>query len=120
MVLDGITIEGERTHTRNETNATGYLLEKKTDGTVIGELPENGNSECEITFSILRPIGEIVKVHILKDEESKETEKRYSDMLANGQLPMEGDGWIYYETDGELSYSDSLQQTGLIEIADRL
>ena len=72
---------------------SSYLLEKKTDRTVIGELPENGSGECEITFSILRPIGEIVKVHILEDERSKETEKRYSDMLANGQLPMEGDGY---------------------------
>lgn len=119
VVLDGITIGGERTHTRNEMNVTGFLLEKKTDGTVIGELPENGSGECEITFSILRPIGEIVKVHILEDEEIKETEKRYSDILANGQLPMEGDGWIYSETDGEQSYSDSLLQTGLMEIADR-
>ena len=119
VVLDGITIGGERTHTRNEINVTDYLLEKKTDGTVIGELPENGSGECEVTFSILRPIGEIVKVHTPEDEEIKETEKRYSDMLANGQLPMEGDGLIYSETDGEQSYSDSLLQTGLMEIADR-
>ena len=119
VVLDGITIGGERTHTRNEMNVTEYLLEKKTDGTVIGELPENGSGECEITFSILRPIGEIVKVHTPEDEEIKETEKRYSDMLANGQLPMEGDGWIYSRPDEEQSYSDSLLQTGLMEIADR-
>ena len=122
VVLDGITIGGERTHTRNEMNVTEYLLDKKTDSTVIGELPENGSGECEISISVLRPIGEIVEVDEFAGEEDEDIVKRYRDMLANGQLPMEGDGWIYCyngETDGEQSYSDTLLQTGLMEIADR-
>ena len=122
VVLDGITIGGERTHTRNEMNVTEYLLDKKTDSTVIGELPENGSGECEIAISVLRPIGEIVKVDEFAGEEDEDIMKRYRDMLANGQLPMEGDGWIYCyngKTDGEQSYSDTLLQTGLMEIADR-
>ena len=31
VVLDGITIGGERTHTRNEMHVTEYLLDKKTE-----------------------------------------------------------------------------------------
>ena len=42
--------------------------------------------------------------------------------LAAGQLPMEGDGWIYCHTgkgSENLSYSDQLLETGLMELTDR-
>ena len=122
VVLDGIAIGGERVSSRNARNATNYLLKQKTDGAVIGELPENSGGECEITFSILRPTGEIVEVHKLDDEDYKDYEKRCREMLANGQLPMEGGELTYCYNGGYdryMSYSDALLQTGLMEIADR-
>lgn len=122
VVLDRITIGGEPADTRMGKSTTEYLLREKTDCTIIGELPENGSGECEIAFSILRPIGEIVEVRDFEGEEGEDIMQRYSSMLANGQLPMEGDGWIYCyngEYDAELSYSDALLQTGLMEVADQ-
>lgn len=122
VVLDGIAIGGERVSSRNERNATNYLLKQKTDGAVIGELPENSGGECEIAFSILRPTGEIVEVRKLDDEDDKDYEKRCREMLANGQLPMEGGELTYCYNGGYdryMSYSDALLQTGLMEIADR-
>ncbi len=122
VVLDSITMGGEPADTRSGIHATGYFLKKETDCSVAGELPESGGTECEITFSILRPSGEIVKVSAPDGEAGAETEKRYRNMLAAGQLPMEGDGWIYCHTGkgGEnLSYSDQLLETGLMELTDR-
>ena len=41
--------------------------------TVIGELPENGSGECEISISVLRPICEIVEVDEFAGEEDEDT-----------------------------------------------
>jgi len=123
VVCDRLTIGGEGPWTRSMNNMSEYLLDGKTGCSVVGELPEScADTQCEITFSVFRPLVEIVRVY---DDDSlgiEEEEARYAALLAEGKLPMTGDYNIcvhpIIDFRADMSYSDELAASGLMELTD--
>lgn len=118
VYCDGVYFDGERSHIRTELNYTEYILPLGvSEGVAMGELPERADGVCEMRYTILRGLCPFVET---ASGESDFLEQ-VREIRENGGIPIDVDGWIY--TDGneelEISYAESLLETGQFEIADQ-
>lgn len=117
VVWEAMTLGGEAVHSSLMSRVTEYFLPDEASlSTFVGYLPETDSTELQLTLAVLRTEAEVVRL-----ESGDSYEDRAAALLAEGKLPMAGDGVIEAPSSEKdmLSYADDLQATGLMEIVDR-
>lgn len=99
-------------------DVTEYFLKSPTQCVLTGQAKGEG-LETELKFTILKIKGEPVRVSW---DEEKETEQefwaRMEALIADGKLPMEGDGVIAVRPIRDKTYGEELVIAGVAELAE--
>ena len=124
IVCDGVFFDGEPSYARTYSNMTAFFLPAEgAEGGVSGSLPDNASADCTLTFTILRPLGEVQPFRWDESEEREDGLARLHALWDAHIIPQEGDGVLLvpgmFEED-ERAYSQSLMESGLFEQVDTL
>ncbi len=117
-ILCNERVGGSRLDAGSLRNVTEFMLKSPADCARTGYLTGEG-LETELKFSIMKIKGDPVRVS-WNDE--KETEKefwaRMEALIAEGKLPMEGDGVIAVRPIKDKTYGEELVIAGVAELAE--
>ena len=117
-ILCNERVGGSRLDAGSLRNVTEFMLKSPADCARTGYLTGEG-LQTELTFSIMKIKGDPVRVS-WNDE--KETEKefwaRMEALIAEGKLPMEGDGVIAVRPIKDKTYGEELVIAGVAELAE--
>lgn len=130
VFCDGIAFDGQEAFMRSMTNVSEFFLDDRmVECGTTGEVPENGGKNVEMTFTILKPLAEIVEVGGLLEgvdgEVTDETEEAYLAEIeavnAEGKIALAGDYFVELGPDGwneNETYPEALVRSGKFETVD--
>ena len=130
VLCDGITFEGQEAWQRSMTNVSEFFLDDRMlECGTTGEAPESGGKNVEMTFTILKPLAEVVNIGGVSDaeteEETQENEKQYLENIekinAEGKIALAGDCFVELGEDGwrrDETYAEALVRSGKFETVD--
>lgn len=124
VLCNGVRIDGKAAFERSARYMTEFMLgDEAVECGVTCEVPENGGQNVEMTFTILKPTAEIVKIVGMSEEYDLETYLAQIEALnAEGKIVMADDGWIELPEDDwtvNETYCEALMRTGKFETAER-
>lgn len=130
VCCDGITFDGQKGWMRSMMNVSEFIIDDRAvECGVTGEAPENGGKNVEMTFTILKPLAEIVDVSSalegVNGEVAQDAEAAYlaeiEKINGEGKIAMSGDYFVEFGEDGwreHETYVEALMRSGKFETVD--
>ncbi len=117
VICSGVYFGEERAHQRTTSNFSDFILEADTTKCMLlGELPENGSSECRMEFVVLRGLAPFA---VVTDESSVENLQADAERLrSEGFIPVNSIDIVCGTPNNGRSYAEELLASGEFELAE--